>query len=381
MTDRDPVLIGFAEAFAAIESAWSLADAGHEVFAFTRRGTKPPLAASRRVRIVPVTPPEQDAAACVAEVAAAAERLGAAVVLPLDDLAVWVCDRTGARIAGATGPAADFALDKRRQIAAATAAGFAVPDRGDAGPWIVKAALAAVEQDNKLIRPGGRVARTAADVELATAELAGPVLVQRLLTGVGEGVFGFATADGVRAWSGHRRVRMADPRGSASSACRSVPADAGLRAQTEKLLAEVDWRGMFMLELLRDADGTAWFMEVNGRPWGSMALALRRGFDYPVWAVRQALDPDFVPEPPDPEPPHVLCRHLGRELVHLAAVLRGPIADHPGPWPGRAATLAALRPRRSDRWYNLRAGERRVFWQDTRSTLAAQAARLRRRAS
>ncbi|OLE20899.1 MAG: hypothetical protein AUG49_23315 [Catenulispora sp. 13_1_20CM_3_70_7] len=136
-----------------------------------------------------------------------------------------------------------------------------------------------------------------------------------------------------------------------------------------------------MLELLRDADGTAWFMEVNGRPWGSMALALRRGFDYPVWAVRQALDPDFVPEPPAAEPPHVLCRHLGRELVHLAAVLRGPIADHPGPWPSRAATIAALRPRRSDRWYNLRAGERRVFWQDTRSTLAAQAARLRRRAS
>ncbi|OLE20900.1 MAG: hypothetical protein AUG49_23320 [Catenulispora sp. 13_1_20CM_3_70_7] len=156
MTGRDRVLIGFAEAFAAIESAWSLADAGYEVFAFTRRGTKPPLAASRRVRIVPVTAPEQDAAACVAEVAATAERLGAAVVLPLDDLAVWVCDRTGARIAGATGPAADFALDKRRQIAAATAAGFAVPDRGDAGPWIVKAALAAVEQDN---RPADRCRR------------------------------------------------------------------------------------------------------------------------------------------------------------------------------------------------------------------------------
>ena len=44
---------------------------------------------------------------------------------------------------------------------------------------------------------------------------------------------------------------------------------------------------MFMLELLRDAAGTPWFMEVNGRPWGSMALAVRRGFDYPVWAVRR----------------------------------------------------------------------------------------------
>jgi biotin carboxylase len=384
MTTATPptrALIGFADAFAAVESAWALADAGHEVFAFARRGTSPPLAASRRVRVVPVTAPEDDAAACVADVVNAAHRLGTAVLLPLDDPAVWVADRTGLRVAGPTGDAAAFALDKRLQIEAAVQAGFPVPAHSAEGPWVVKAALAAVEQDSKLIRPGGRVATTEADVAHATADLAGPVLVQRLHAGTGEGVFGFATPEGVRAWSAHRRVRMADPRGSASSACRSIPVDEDLRQRTEKLLAAVGWRGMFMLEILRDAAGTPWFMEVNGRPWGSMALAVRRGLDYPVWAVEQALDPAFVPEAPDPEPPHILCRHLGRELVHLAAVLRGPIADYPGPWPGRAATLAALRPSRSDRWYNLRAGERRVFWRDTWSTLAAQAARLRRRSS
>ncbi|MEZ0108687.1 biotin carboxylase [Catenulispora sp. EB89] len=375
------VLIGFADAFAAIESAWSLADAGYEVFAFARRGSSPALAASRRVRIVPVTAPEDDAAACVADVVDAAQRLGASVLMPLDDLAVWVADRTGLRVAGATGRAAEFALDKRLQVEAAAGAGFAVPARTPGGPWIVKAAMAAIEQDGKLIRPGGRAAATEADVEAATADLAGPVLVQQLLTGVGEGVFGFATPGGVRAWSGHRRVRMTDPRGSASSACRSIAVDDELRQCTEKLLASVGWRGMFMVELLRDADGTPWFMEVNGRPWGSMALAVRRGFDYPVWAVRQALDPAFVPEAPEPEPPHIVCRHLGRELIHLAAVLRGPMKDHPGPWPKRGATLAALRPTRADRWYNLRAGERRVFWRDTWSTLATQAARMRRRDS
>ena len=377
MTTR--VLIGFAEAFAAIESAWSLADAGYEVFAFTRRGSSPPLAASRRVRVVPVTAPEEDAAACVADVVAAAERLGADVLMPLDDLAVWVADRTELRVAGATGKAAAFALDKRLQVEAAADAGFAVPARTAGGPWIVKAALAAVEQDGKLIRPGGKVAGTEADIARITGELAGPVLVQQLLTGTGEGVFGFATPDGVRAWSGHRRVRMADPRGSASSACRSITVDQDVRLRAEILLGSVGWRGMFMLELLRDGAGTPWFMEVNGRPWGSMALAVRRGFDYPVWAVRQALDPEFVPVAPDPEPPHVVCRHLGRELIHLAAVLRGPIDGHPGPWPKRGATLVALRPTRADRWYNLRRGERRVFWRDTWSTLSAQAARMRRR--
>jgi len=59
-TKTTRVLLGFADAFAAIESAWSLADAGHEVFAFARRGTSPPIAASRRVRVVPVTAPEDE---------------------------------------------------------------------------------------------------------------------------------------------------------------------------------------------------------------------------------------------------------------------------------------------------------------------------------
>jgi hypothetical protein len=92
--------------------------------------------------------------------------------------------------------------------------------------------------------------------------------------------------------------------------------------------------------------------------------------------VQQAIDPNFVPAAPDPEPPHIVCRHLGRELIHLAAVLRGPIKNYPGPWPKRAATLVALRPSRADRWYNLRRGEFRVFRRDTWSTLGAQAARM-----
>ena len=36
-----PVLIGFADALAAIESAWCLADDGFEVHAFARRATRP----------------------------------------------------------------------------------------------------------------------------------------------------------------------------------------------------------------------------------------------------------------------------------------------------------------------------------------------------
>ena len=43
----EAVLVGFAEAMAAIEATWSLQEAGFRVVAFTRGGAKPAL---RRVR-------------------------------------------------------------------------------------------------------------------------------------------------------------------------------------------------------------------------------------------------------------------------------------------------------------------------------------------
>ena len=45
MTPTRPthLLVGFAEALAAPESIWSLADAGFRLTAFSRRGTRPPI--------------------------------------------------------------------------------------------------------------------------------------------------------------------------------------------------------------------------------------------------------------------------------------------------------------------------------------------------
>ena len=369
----DLVLIGFADALAAIESAWNLLDEGFEVVAFARRGSSPALGTSRRVRIIEVTAPETDAAACVRDVEAAAAGHRPVAVLPLDDHALWVCEQASldAPLAGPNGAGVGFALDKRRQIEAASAAGFAVPDRGSEGPWIVKPALAVVEHEGRLLRPTGRLARTPGEVASVTSDIDGPVLVQRVVTGVGEGVFGLATDEGVQAWSAHRRIRMMNPRGSGSSACRSIPVAEPLRVATEKLLADIGWRGLFMVELLRDSEDVPWFMEVNGRSWGSMALAVRRGYSYPAWAVRQALDAAFVPTVPQ-APPDVVCRHLGREIVHMLAVLRGAKGADAGRWPSRTSTLAAMRPRRSDRWYNWRRGEARVFVRDSWTTLIGQ---------
>lgn len=275
---------------------------------------------------------------------------------------------------GPTAARATLALDKERQLALAAAAGFAVPptavhpddvDDLGPGPFVVKPLRAVVAEHGRLRRPGGTRVRdaAAARTELERRSRVQPRVphaVQPALPGTGEGVFGVAIDGDARLLSGHRRVRMVHPAGSGSSACASIDLDPDVVEATRRLCRSVRWTGLFMIELLRDDAGTPWFMELNGRPWGSMALARRRGLDYPALHLRAcaAADGDDGARraldalPIVAEAPHRTCRHLGRELVHLALVLRGPHETDAGAsWPSRVRTardvlLGALRPGR-----------------------------------
>src|SRR5262245_1283581 len=92
------VCIGFAEALSAPEVAWSLQDGGFDVVAFGRKGRHSALRHSSRVTVVEITAPEKDADAALKE---AGDFLVARnpvdgrrnVVLPLDDAALWLCNR------------------------------------------------------------------------------------------------------------------------------------------------------------------------------------------------------------------------------------------------------------------------------------------------
>jgi hypothetical protein len=391
-SERPVVLMGFAEAMAAIEAAWSLQRAGFEVAAFQRAGSKPALRRVPGIGLHTVPAPELDAHGTVTAARALIERLAPQVLLPLDDLAVWVCSRltdAGIDVAGPLGFAAECALDKGVQLDAARRAGLPVPatqalsdlrrDGGADSPVMIKPARAIYEADGKLVRPTGAVSGDREEFRRA-ADRPWPedTLVQPLIRGAGEGLFGHMSKRGVIGWSAHRRVRMVNPQGSASSACRSQAVDPELIGPSERFLADIGWRGMFMLEFLRDANGVPWFMELNGRAWGSMALARRRGLEYPAWTVQATLDPDFEPTPP-PTGPDILCRNLGLELVHILFVLRGPQSAAQTDWPSRARTLRdVLHFRRTDRWYNWCRSQPGVLLADTLGTVRGQLRRLRR---
>jgi hypothetical protein len=384
-----PILVGFAESLAAPEAVFSLIDGGFSVAAFHRAGRRPALVRSSAVTLHPIVAPEDDASAAVAALVAVARQLGAVAVMPFDDAALWLSAEAAGElpcpVIGPTGPQAALALDKHQQLAAATTAGLDVPETMvcttpaellalDRFPAVVKPSLAAVVRDGRLTRGGAQTVADADGLARAAAgwDDTGPRLVQPLLTGVGEGLFGLARRRGdVVAWSAHRRLRMLNPAGSGSSACAAARVDPPLTAPAERFLQTAGWQGMFMIELLRDHAGRAWFMELNGRSWGSMALARRRGLEYPAWAATEVLDPDGVPALPLPALPDLTCRHLGRDLVHLLAVLRGP-AEPVADWPPRWRTAReVLRPARATSWYNWRRDARGVFVQDTVDTVVS----------
>ncbi len=356
------VAIGFAEALSAPEVAWSLVDAGFRVVAFARKGQKAALRHSHHVETMEITPPEKDCTAALADLAGVLDVCAAgvrSVLLPLDDASVWLCDRVRPRtewvVAGPTGDRAELALDKRRQFELAASVGLAVPPTAivrskaeiagavEAFPVILRPALATTYCDARLRKGRNYICADENELEKALAQIDDrlPMTVQPFLTGTGEGVFGLATEHGVFAWSAHRRLRMMNPHGSGSSACisRSVPDD--VREPIAKFVRLCGWRGMFMVEMLRTDDGCSWFVEFNGRAWGSMALSRRQSLEYPAWTVKQAIDPALLPISASVASDGIECRNLGREVMHLAFVMRGPRSRAVRHWPSAWRTLLA----------------------------------------
>ncbi len=387
------VAVGFAEALSAPEVVWSLVDAGFKVTAFSRKGRRASLRHSRHVTVHEITAPETDAAISALELAAllgsrGSEASGRHVLLPLDDASLWLCGQIysslGWVLAGASGASAELALDKGKQIQAARTAGFDVPasilastaeDFSDCAsrlPLILRPADAVSVRDGRLRKGRNWICSDEAELRQAvsTWRAAGPLLVQPFLQGTGEGIFGLAGDAGVAAWSAHRRLRMMNPHGSGSSACVSQPVPAEARLAVERLVRQTGWQGLFMVELLRDESGKLWFVELNGRPWGSMALSRRQGFEYPAWAVNQALNSGAPMDIPVANDRPVVCRNAGREIMHLLFVLRGSKSKAIKQWPSFWRTLfALLRVRRGDTLYNWRRDDLKVFFSDFWYTL------------
>ncbi|MGE3512977.1 MAG: ATP-grasp domain-containing protein, partial [Vicinamibacterales bacterium] len=110
-----------------------------------------------------------------------------------------------------------------------------------------------------------------------------PLALQERIHGAGMGVFLCRLGGRVIARFSHRRIREKPPTGGVSVLCESTPMDPEALAAAEALLVELDWQGVAMVEFkVDDRDGRPKLMEINGRFWGSLQLAVDAGVDFPA---------------------------------------------------------------------------------------------------
>jgi predicted ATP-grasp superfamily ATP-dependent carboligase len=171
--------------------------------------------------------------------------------------------------------------------------------------------------------------------------VAGDVLLQEFVSGVGIG-FSFFVANGKTflpfEW---QRIREVDPKGSGSSARKSIPLDATYASLSAKLIVEMGFEGIAMAEYKKTNDGRMILMEINGRPWGSIGLPIACGIDYPQYLIDWCLDGTLPPET-ILYPKNILCRRAVGELTHLTALRAGRPANWPIPYPSFLTSLMSM---------------------------------------
>jgi predicted ATP-grasp superfamily ATP-dependent carboligase len=215
-------------------------------------------------------------------------------------------------------------------------------------PVVLKPASSRVLREGRIERFEVAYAESPDGVAAAMAGVEGrcKVLVQEYRTGDAHGVELLADDGHPLMAFQHHRLHEVPISGGASSLREGVPLDPVLLGQATRLLHELRWTGLAMVEFRVGGDGPV-LMEVNGRIWGSLPLAAKSGVDFPLGLASIYLGarvPGGGPSSATAQELGVRSRDLGRELVWIASVLRRwrryPFLEAP---PRRAALTAALR--------------------------------------
>ena len=107
-----------------------------------------------------------------------------------------------------------------------------------------------------------------------------PPLVQEHLPGASRGYF-VLYIDGERVGGyAHRRIREYPPEGGAS-ACAESRRDEELASYADRLLSELSWHGVAMVEFKESSDGVPKVVEINPKFWGSLDLGIESGLNFP----------------------------------------------------------------------------------------------------
>ena len=167
--------------------------------------------------------------------------------------------------------------------------------------------------------------------------------IQELIHGYGVGIeLLFAHGEPVLHFA-HERIHELPLTGGGSSYRKSIPPPPALLAQSIALLKALHWHGVAMVEWKVDPHKDAVLIEINPRLWGSLALAIDAGADFPRGLLAVAQGNPLPPQKPARTPYYT--RDLTRDFEWQIANFR---ADHTNPQlltqPRLASAFELLRP-------------------------------------
>ena len=153
----------------------------------------------------------------------------------------------------------------------------------------------------------------------------GPIVQQEYVPGHGIGIE-LLYDHGSKLWHfAHRRIHELPLTGGASTYRQSIVPERHLLAAAVKLLDELEWHGVAMVEFRVDSFANFWLMEVNPRLWGSLALSIDAGVNFPLGLLRLARG-----ESPGAQPAYrsgYYTRDLPNDLRWLRLNLRADSQD------------------------------------------------------
>lgn len=202
-------------------------------------------------------------------------------------------------IALASDAALEVALDKARTLALAKQLGIPSPrstaidqidqlDLQNIGldfPIVVKPARSIGSRDNHLVQLGVSYAFNANELraQVISALRFGSVLLQEYVQGQGVGIELIADQGKIVYAFQHLRLHEVPLTGGGSSLRTSVAINPVLLDASARLMQALAWHGVAMVEFKHNpATGDFRLMEINGRFWGSLPLAVAAGADFPA---------------------------------------------------------------------------------------------------
>jgi protein-tyrosine-phosphatase/predicted ATP-grasp superfamily ATP-dependent carboligase len=188
-------------------------------------------------------------------------------------------------------------------------------DESPAFPLIIKPVSSNVWKDGARFDLKVRTASDGPSLESIARGLLeiGPVLIQSYFEGRGVGQE-FLTSEGeVVDVFQHERVH--EPlSGGGSSYRTSVSPDERMLECSKRLLSALRWTGVAMVEYKQNVStGEFVLMEINGRFWGSLPLAVASGVDFPYRAYRVHSKQSVPPAPPYRR--GLYCRNLSKDVA------------------------------------------------------------------